>query len=164
MRIVTLALIVGLGIALAGRAAADPCKPAAGRPIYRETHGPLTPTPDDAAQTDTFALFANGTWTWSRPGDAGNGGCITTTQLREVKRAIARARFRRPTEPTVTCDALPTARVVYAAPRRGKRITSEAPCGTPVDRTTQRMIECAHAVMQAAAPADADLRAICRGA
>lgn len=51
-----------------------------------------------------------------------------------------------------------------SAPARWSRSDVSRPKVCQARPTQQRMIECAHAVMQAAAPADADLRAICRGA
>ena len=82
--------------------------------------------------------------------------------LRELVAAVARAKFRFITAPT--CAAVNDRRVLLEAPRRGKRIATESPCGRPLDPATAALAACAERVAGAAdVPLD-ELRATCRPA
>jgi hypothetical protein len=84
--------------------------------------------------------------------------------MREFNLALARARFDVASRRTVvTCQALPTTRVKYAALRRGKRITTDEPCGIPLDPTTARLVRCVETATRASPPPIEELRKICRG-
>jgi hypothetical protein len=83
--------------------------------------------------------------------------------MREIQNAIAHAKFRVASGVVATCDALPVARVKYAALRRGRRVTTDEPCGIPLDKTTAALVACTEAARQPSPPPLVDLRAICRG-
>jgi len=171
MRVLVLIGIVAVGVGLASPGARADCGKATGKPLYRQEHRPLVEPAEGETtpvQHQTFAIYASGRWTWVGAGEAGSGeamgrgGCISAFGMAEIRRAVARARFRRSTVPVATCDALPIARVTYAAPRRGLHITVETPCGDPVEVDTRRLVACAQAVMQHRPPAGGELRMLCR--
>lgn len=164
MRLCVLAVVALISI----RTAAAECKKASGKPIYTMKHGPLAGEPGEPPPTPTeiFQLYASGRWTYvttDEPGEtAPAGGCITPAALREVTRALARATFRHPREPVAVCAAVPHARITYAAPRRGKVLSIESPCGTPPDATTSALIACVESA-RSTSTSLADLRTTCRG-
>jgi hypothetical protein len=159
-----LAVLVALAALPLPSAAAECKKAATGKPIYRQQREALhVPRGEKAPPpTEVLSIYPDGSWTWTD--DPGASGCVAPAAMKEVTRALARARFRLQGGIVTTCAALPTHRMTYAAPRRGKRITVDAPCGNPVDTTTTALIACVEAARQVPPPADADLRAICRGA
>ena len=170
------ALLPGLVVAallVHARGAAAECPKARGKPIYRVERGPLhQPEPGETTpvQTQTFSVFATGRWTWVGSGEADSGeamgqsGCLAPAAMKEINRAITRARFRVASSGTITtCAALPIARVKYAALRRGKRVTTDEPCGVPIDPTTAALARCADEARSPSPPAIDELRRICRG-
>ena len=66
--------------------------------------------------------------------------------MRELGRLVARARFEIERTASV-CDAVPTKRIVHAAPRRRKQVVAEQPCGLPVDKMTDRLATCARTLL-----------------
>jgi hypothetical protein len=72
------------------------------------------------------------------------------------------AAFRLRSGRYATCAALPIDRAIYAAPRRGKKVSVEMPCGRPPDLDTSRLVACAEAVTEAPPPDAAALRDTCR--
>lgn len=156
-------------LAIGTHASADAeCGRPAGKPIYRQERGPLRPPPAAATgrgmkPTETLAIYASGAWIWVGPDADRQEGCIARAALRELTRSVTRATFRFPRGPVATCTAVNFERVTYAAPRRGKRLSTEAPCGTPPDVSTGRLIACAEAVRRTPALPVGEVRAICRG-
>lgn len=162
-------LVLAAVLAHAGDAAAE-CPKAKGKPVYRVTRSPLPPPPKgEKPQLQVFSVFATGRWTWVAPSatEAGKSdtrtGCIAPAAMKEVARALAKARFVVAGGIVTTCAALPIARVKYAALRRGKRVTTEEPCGIPLDKTTERLRRCAEEVARDQPPPLDELREICRG-
>ncbi len=162
-----LALIAVLALA-AVRAAAAECPKPKGKPLYRQERGPRqvdpgTPAPEP---TEVLALYPGGAWTFVTDGEgiAPQSGCIPAAAMREVTAAIGRAKFAHPRGPVTTCAALPTSRITYAAPRRGKKLSVDAPCGIPLDLSTRRLVACVEAARQPSPPDDATLRRVCKGA
>jgi hypothetical protein len=154
------------------RVAGADCPVAKGKPIYRVERGPIHGPPPGggtAVQTQTFAVYATGRWTWVGAGEVDSGeamgqsGCVGPRAMREFQLALARAKFLVASGVVTTCDALPTARVKYAALRRGKRVTTDEPCGIPLDKTTDRLARCGDALRRATPLPLSELRAICRG-
>jgi hypothetical protein len=167
-------VVVALLATLLGpaRDAAAECPRPKGKPMYRVTRVPLhEPEPGEATsvQTQTFEIFATGRWRWVGAGEAGSGeamaqsGCLSPAALAEIKRAITRARFRVAPGIVTTCAALPIARVKYAALRHGKRVTTDEPCGIPLDKSTAALARCAEEAARASPRPLAELRKICRG-
>jgi hypothetical protein len=165
------ALLLVTSVVSASRAAAECPKPR-GKPMYRVTRSPIhKPAPGEATsvQTQTFEIFATGRWRWIGAGAAGSGeamgqsGCIAPAALKEIQRAMAKARFGVASGIVTTCAALPIARVKYAALRRGRRVTTDEPCGIPLDKSTAALARCAEEAARASPPPLADLRKICRG-
>ncbi|HUQ01863.1 MAG TPA: hypothetical protein VM261_05170 [Kofleriaceae bacterium] len=178
--IVSRALLPGLVVAavlfgtsiVSARSAAAECPKPKGKPMYRVTRGPINaPPPGEATsvQTQTFEIFATGRWRWVGAGEAGSGeamgqsGCISPAAMKEIDRAMSKARFRVASGIVTTCAALPIARVKYAALRRGRRVTTDEPCGIPLDKTTAALARCAEEAARATPPAIGELRKICRG-
>jgi hypothetical protein len=154
------------------RAAHAECPVAKGHPIYRVERGPIHGPPPGGGtvvQTQTFAVWATGRWTWVGAGEVDSGeamgqsGCIGPRAMKELKLALARAKFLVASGVVTTCDALPTARVKYAALIRGKRVTTDEPCGIPLDKTTAALVRCAEEAARPSPPKLDALRAICRG-
>lgn len=162
MTYLRVALVVAAAL-LCTRSAAAECPKPRGKPIYRVTREPLhkppkgDPTP---VERQTFSVFATGRWVGTDEGS----GCLGPQTMRELTLALARARFDVVSRGNVvTCQAVPTMRVKYAALRRGKRITTEEPCGIPLDPTTARLARCAEAATSESPPPIEELRRICRG-
>lgn len=139
--------------------------------MYRVTRTPFpAPPPREAkASTQTFDVFATGRWTWTGPSSTVAGemtretGCIAPSALREIMLAMSKARFRVASGVVATCQALPIASVKYAALHRGRRVSTEEPCGIPLDKGTAALARCAEeARREQPLPID-ELRAICRG-
>lgn len=138
----------------AAPAEAGECKPPRGKPVYREERGPLRPPPDGQPLRHPvvdFEIFASGAWTRVQSGEAGSGealgqsGCLSPAARKAVARLVARARFV--TDPrAITCEAVPSERVLYAAPRRGVQVVSQEPCGAPIDPSLAQLAACARAL------------------
>lgn len=159
-------LLLLLAIAAVPTAAADCPKPK-GKPIYRQERGPrqVEPGAPAAEPSEVLALYPGGAWTFvtDSEGIAPQSGCIPAAALREVTAAIGRATFKHPRGPVATCQALPTSRITYAAPRRGKKLSVDAPCGIPLDLSTRRLVACVEAARQPSPPDDATMRRVCKG-
>jgi hypothetical protein len=165
----TLAAVALIGAIDHASAAAECRQRPRGRPIYRVTEtGFAAPTPGAPTPAQVLAIYPDGTWT--RHGDPAFGdappldraGCVAPAALRELVAAVARARFRFITAPT--CAAVNDRRVLLEAPRRGKRLATERPCGRPLDPATAALAACAERVAGAGdVPVD-ELRATCRPA
>lgn len=166
-----LALLAALATAAAtaATAAAECRRRGVGAPIYRARTEPAQPVPPGevtSVQTQTLAIYADGTWTWVGAGEVGSGeamgrsGCVARPAMRELTRAVARARFRH--GPGATCDALAEVRTTHAAPRRRRQIVVESPCGAPLDPSTAALVACVRAVTEPSPPLGAALRAACR--
>ncbi len=152
------------------RHAGAECAQAKGKPVYRVTRGPVhEPPKGEKPQKQVFSVFATGRWTRLGPSPTAPGeteahtGCIAPAAMKEVARALAKARFRVAGGLVTTCAALPVARVKYAALRRGKRVTTEEPCGIPLDRSTERLRRCAEEATRDQPPPLDELRKLCRG-
>lgn len=164
-------LVVATVLAYARDATAECPKPK-GKPLYRVTRAPLhKPEPGEATsvQTQTFSVFHTGRWVWVGAGTEGSGeamaqtGCMGPKAMKEFHRALAKARFNVASGIVTTCAALPIARVTYAALRRGKRVTTDEPCGIPLDKTTAALVRCAEEASRPSPPPIDELRRICRG-
>ena len=152
----------GLGLALASaRAAAADCEPK-GKPIFVREILPISVVPD-APPSDRLSIYPSGAWVSEVPGHEPARGCAAPALRRAIAREVGRARFRFVRGPVATCAALPTSRTRFAAPRRGKDITTEQPCGVPLDASTARLVACAALVLQSTPPTAADVRARCDG-
>ena len=160
-------LLVVLALAAAGPAAAE-CPRPKGKPIYTQQRGPRTVEPGVPASepSEALAVYAGGAWTWQSDGEGTTpqAGCIPAAALREVTAALGRATFRHPRGPLATCQAVPTARITYAAPRRGKKLTVDTPCGLPLDVPTRRLVACVEAARQPSPPDAATLRRVLKAA
>ncbi len=166
-------VIASLALAAMASSADAECPAARGKPIYRQERGPIhPPEPGEPAdvQTQTLAIYPGGRWTWVGAGEfdsgeaMGRGGCLAPAVMKEFTRALARARFRRVGGRTVaTCQAVNTAKVTYAAPRRGAKVSVEVPCGIPLERTTAALAACAQVVTSGSTVGVSDVRASCRG-
>jgi hypothetical protein len=156
--------VVAAVLAHAGVATAECPKPR-GKPMYQVTRSPLhEPAKGEAAsvQAQTFSVFATGRWVWAGA-DGTQTGCIGPMAMKEINRALTKARFRVASGIVTTCAALPIARVKYAWLRRGKRVTTDEPCGIPVDKTTATLARCAEEAARETPPGIDELRTICRG-
>lgn len=138
-----------------------------GRPIYRATvSGIAVPPPGAPTPQQIWAFYPDGTWTWH--GDPAFGdvaplertGCVAPAARREFMAALARARFRFVSAPV--CAAVNHRKVVIEAPRRGKRVVTESPCGPAIDRGTAGLVACAERVAGDSDLSLDDLRAACR--
>lgn len=169
------ALLPGLVVATVlayTRGATAECPKPKGKPAYRVTRGPLhkpakgDPTP---VLTQTFEVFATGRWTYTVPSATEPGklttqtGCIGPQAMKAFNLALKRARFEVAPGIVTTCAALPIARVKYAALRRGRRVTTDEPCGIPLDKSTAALARCAEEAARATPPPIDELRKICRG-
>ncbi|MBK9032296.1 MAG: hypothetical protein IPL61_13450 [Myxococcales bacterium] len=163
------AIAAGAGAVTATPAAAECRRRGVGTPIYRAQTEPAQPVPPGettSVQTQTLAIYAEGTWTWVGAGEAGSGeamgrsGCVSRAAMRELTRAVTRARFKHGLG--ATCDALPVVRTTHEAPRRRRQIVVESPCGEPLDASTAALVACARAVTEPSPPLGAALRAECR--
>jgi hypothetical protein len=171
-------LVLGALAAIALAGARDPATASAecrrharGRPIYREVVAPFVEPPPGQptdVQRQTLAVYPDGTWTWlgaAAFGDdeaMGRTGCVAPRALRELRAAVARAKFRTITAPT--CAAVNTRRVDIEAPRRRKRVVTARPCGQPLDPATAALVECAALVTRDRTATLDDLRTTCRPA
>lgn len=169
MTLLRVALLPGLVVATVlahARVATAECPKPKGKPQYRMTRGPLhKPAPGDSAevQTQTFSVFATGRWVWVGA-DGAQTGCIGPRAMKEFNLALAKARFKVVSRGVVTtCAALPIARVTYAYLRKGRRITTDEPCGIPIDPSTARLARCAQEASRPTPPPIDELRKICRG-
>ncbi|MBZ0234512.1 MAG: hypothetical protein K8M05_19430 [Deltaproteobacteria bacterium] len=170
LRVAILPWLVLAALLAHAREAAAECPKAKGKPIYRVTRGPVhKPPKGEKPQTQVFSVFATGRWTWVGPSateagqDDARGGCIAPAAMKELQRALAKARFRVAGGVVTTCAALPIARVKYAALRSGKRVTTEEPCGIPLDKSTAALARCAEEAARTTPPPLDELRKICRG-
>lgn len=152
----------GLGLALASaRAAAADCEPK-GKPSFVREVLPISVVPD-APPSDRLSIYPSGAWLAEVHGREPTRGCATPALRRALAREVGRARFRFVRGPVATCAALPTSRTRFAAPRRGKDITTEQPCGVPLDASTTRLVTCAALVLAPTPPSPAEVRARCGG-
>ncbi len=156
-----LLLAIVLVLAAHGAAQAGKCK-AKGTVLFRETTRPLAEAPvrADGVESTKLTIYATGAWTWVE-GDQTRKGCLTKVHLKELKRTLGKAKFRL-LEGMGTCRAISTREVIYASPKRKKKVVTAAPCGTPVDEWTQNLASCAEAAPAVAADA-ASIRNVCRG-
>lgn len=166
VRPLRVALVLGLAIAAllaSARGAAAECPKPRGKPLYRVTRGPIhKPPKGEKPETDVFSVFATGRWTRVASGET-QTGCIGPMAMKEINLALSKARWRVARGIVTTCAAVPTRRVTYAWLRKGRRITTDEPCGIPIDERTATLARCAeHAASDAPPPID-ELRAICRG-
>jgi hypothetical protein len=166
VRIVRVALLLGLLLAAmldGAREAAAECPKPRGKPMYRVTRGPIVKPPrGEKPQTTVFSVFATGRWTLVAPGES-TTGCIGPLAMKELSLALSKARWRVARGVVTTCRALPTERVTYAWLRKGRRITTDEPCGIPIDERTATLARCAEEAARETPPPIDELRAICRG-
>jgi hypothetical protein len=138
---------------------ASACEPR-GTPIFRIKSAPIEGL--GSAQSNepvqVIEVFTDGAWSATRDGKKSGGGCMPKEALALLKSAIARARFKHPTN-TSHCMALPTTSVLYEAPQRGKRGQTASPCGEGFDAFTERAAGCVLSLVDSSA----DLLAACRG-
>ncbi len=149
-----------IALIVAGHGAAHACK-RGGKVIYKEVQSPM-PGYDDSVPNATFQIWATGKWSrvQEMPGGqepASWGGCLTRAHLKELKRALKKAKFKNGAPEM--CDAVSEIQVEHQAPQRRKTVRTSTPCGETVDPTTAALVACASAEGSAK-----ELRAICRGA
>jgi hypothetical protein len=101
-----------------------PCDPDAAL-LYAET----TRAVDDPREIRRrFEVRASGAWSLTGRGET-RRGCLEAEALEELEALLARADFRPPPPPEVTCMAMPTERQIYEDGVRGRRALIERPCG-----------------------------------
>lgn len=111
-----------------------------GAVIYRESHTPTHP-PGYASRLE---VHGTGYWTSVQAGEVGSNeaigrsGCLDAPALAALRTKLAAAKFTN--EGPCCCDALATDHIVYEAPKRKKKLSTEQPCGPGVDADTQALI------------------------
>jgi hypothetical protein len=156
--------VAALVVALAGGArTADACK-AKGKVLLRVTQSPLDGY-HDTVPDSSFVIYASGAWGWVQEmpdgqEPASRGGCLKKAHLKELRRALAKAKFAQG-EPEM-CDAVPEYAIEYAAPTRKKKVTVTMPCGDTADATTRALASCAELAQRDGHVASKELRATCR--
>lgn len=155
-------ILLVIALVVAGHGVAEACK--RGKTIYRAVQEPM-PGHDDAVPNATFEITSSGRWSRVQEMPAGQepaswGGCLSRPHLKELKRAIKRARFRQG-EPAM-CDAVTEVQVEHRAPQRKKSARMSTPCGETVDASTALLIECA-ALASDGKVSGKQAKAVCRG-
>ncbi len=156
-------IVVGVVLLLlAHHATAEACK-RNGKVLFERVQAPL-PGHDNDVPNSTFAITSTGAWSWieEMPRDqepSSHGGCLSKVHLKELERALGKAKFTNGTPEM--CDAVAERELVFSAPRRKKTVRITSPCGETADAKTQLLIDCAAAASRK--PSAKEIRATCRG-
>ncbi len=153
-------VVVILAILLGGHAAAQACKPK-GKVLFRETIRPLPELAVPEGTESKLEVFASGAWVYV-VGQDETTGCLSKTHLTELKRTLKKAKFELVTGQG-HCRARTTLEVVYASPKRRKKVTFAAPCSDEPDDWTRNLAACATLGREDAHASKAVIRATCRG-
>ena len=145
-------VILVLGVSM--RAAAD-CPAGTGKPVFTRDEQPLRPPAQGTvARAQAIVIEATGRWTRTTtrttvgaPAKVDDEhGCLSDVRKKALDGAIARARLV--LDPKAkTCHVAPTSHVIYAAPRRGKQVEHDEPCGVSLDVSTGYLVACVNAAL-----------------
>lgn len=155
-------ILLVIALVVAGHGVAEACK--GGKTIYKAVQEPM-PGQDYTVPNATFEISSSGRWSRVQEMPQGQepaswGGCLSKPHLKELKRAIKKARFKQGSPEM--CDAVTEVQVEHRAPQRKKSARTSSPCGETVDPTTALLIECA-ALAEDGKVSGKQAKAVCRG-
>ncbi|MCC6806083.1 MAG: hypothetical protein IT381_01555 [Deltaproteobacteria bacterium] len=142
-------------IALAASPASTACtKIPKGPIIWREQHSPLVYVENGPQKVPTtiIEIYQSGYFTIVQSGEAGSNealgrsGCLASAQPFAALLKAATFGYAA----NSVCDAVPMTKLVYEAPLRKKKIATETPCGSELDKSTQALVDAVRNALAAA--------------